>query len=60
MGGAGGTCRGCRVRKRNESGLFGRSRRRWEEIISRGLKGISQKLWIGFLWHRTGKSGVFL
>jgi hypothetical protein len=43
MGGACGTGRGCRVGKRNERGMPGKPRRRREESIARGLKGIRQR-----------------
>ena len=43
MGDACGTCRGFRIGKRNERGLPGRPRHRWEESIVRGLKGIGQR-----------------
>jgi len=43
MGGACGTCRGFRVGKRNERGLPGRPRRRWEEGTVRGLTGLGQR-----------------
>ena len=58
MAGECGTCRGFRVGKRNERGLPGRPRRRWEESIARGLKGIGQRGvdWIPLAqeWKRGG------
>jgi hypothetical protein len=54
MSGACGKCRGFRVGKRNERGLPGRPRRRWEESIARGLKRIGQRgvVWISLAQDR--------